>query len=138
MNDELKVLFPEGTKVQVQGETITVLPFTARKAAGALKYLIPLIKDSGAGVLDMLATSGDTVLDLIEYATGKNNVSINGTPWIDTIGLDEAAALLKAILEENSGFFVERVLPLVEAALAPESKLVTLIYSLGSKGQDGV
>lgn len=125
-----EIIAPAGQDVSLaSGETITVKPITVgqlprfvkaiRPAFGALVALAPASSSpdgeggQGAGdldpveLLDLYAEHGPAINEAITICTGMKAEAV------DSLQLDEAFELLRALWTVNRDFFVHRVLPML-------------------------
>lgn len=125
-----EIIAPTGQDVSLaSGETITVKPITVgqlprfvkaiRPAFGALVALAPASSSpdgeggQGAGdldpveLLDLYAEHGPAINEAITICTGMKAEAV------DSLQLDEAFELLRALWTVNRDFFVHRVLPML-------------------------
>ncbi len=134
--EDIAVLFP-GREVVCKGETIKVLPLYFGQYPLAAKHIKPLMaalqqsnlfmyreeaNEAGvktatfgladgwmAGLPDLLDDGGEALIQLFSFALKKPR------EWFDTLPGDEGIALAQAFFEENSDFFVKKVLPKLQA-----------------------
>ena len=121
MADDLNVLFPEGTKITIKGEEINLMPFTFGQLPKAIQLLAPITRALAAsgvnatdgvsgqlsGWVDLLASAGEDVLALLAWGIKKERC------WFDDMSTEDGVMLLRAFVEVNADFFVQKLLPLV-------------------------
>ena len=112
MADDLEVLFPD-REITVDGEILTIKPFTARewpKVIGVFQKLQPLLA-AGEGqtvdILSVFAAGADDLYTALGIAAQKP------LEWFDSVQMDDAIKLFSLVLEINQTFFVERIAPML-------------------------
>lgn len=128
MADDLNVLFP-GRELTVGGETLKVMPLTFGQLPKATKLLqsvaqataaanvisfgkgengevqFAIASDWPARLIDLLAEGGESLLEFLAFAVGKER------SWFDGLDMDDGVSVAKTVFEVNGDFFVRRVLP---------------------------
>jgi len=150
---DLDVLFPSGIPVTINGETLTVLPFTFGMLPSVTKHLVPIVnalaesglvgyvldettkmksiqisKDWAQRIPAILEAGGENVIALAALAISKPRA------FLDTVQLDEGISLVKAIVDVNMDLIAKKVLPMMPVAPAPAQDGETLSDS--SKVED--
>jgi hypothetical protein len=115
--NELEVLLPQGKQVSIKNANITITPFKFGELPKVFKAIEPISNvlfsavnggSNQIGIISsILAQGGDNVLDLMVIGSRQPR------EWIEQLEMDEGVDLLTAILEVNVGFFVQKVLPMV-------------------------
>lgn len=120
--DDLDVIAPQGREVRIGQQTFTLRPLTIGQIPPlmrALKQVTETLDGSpidvgnlgAAQLITLAADHGDTLIDAVVVATGQPlEVIASGT-------LDEFVDLFAQVVELNSDFFVQRVLPHFQATL---------------------
>lgn len=119
MATDLDVLVPEGKRISIGGEDLTILPIKLKHLPVILKALRTFIDTAktDAGVekqdwLNIFAEHSDTLLEAMAIATGKP------LSWVGDLDIDEGIEIATAVWEVNQNFFVDRVLPMLTRVLA--------------------
>lgn len=113
MSEELKTLFP-GEQIVIEGETITVKPFTFGQLPKVLGLFQKLeeefVKLQGQGknlttsaVVGLLAAGGS---DIMEVMAGSSGLSVQ---TVSNLSMDDGVNLLATVIKANQSFFVERM-----------------------------
>lgn len=113
-NDD-EVLEPMQRNVTVSGESLVITPVTIGQYpafARAVRPLVPAFAGKGdeIDVLELLAEQGDQVLDVVCVAIGRER------EWVGKMQPDAFIEVAQAVIEVNLNFFVQRLLPRIEAA----------------------
>ena len=117
MADDLEVLFPD-REITVDGEILTIKPFTARewpKVIGVFQKLQPLLAAGDGQTVDILAVFAAGADDLY---TALGIAAHKPLEWFDSVQMDDAIKLFSLVLEINQTFFVERIAPMLPDLLA--------------------
>lgn len=117
MTPELNTLFPIPQVVTINGVTLSLTPFKLGELPKVFRTIEPITKlivdamGSSDTQIDSLVKvivqGGDNILDLLAVGSRQSR------EWVDQLETDQGIQLLLAILEINSSFFVQRVLPLI-------------------------
>lgn len=129
---ELEVLFAQGKAININGVDLVIKSFKMGQLPRVFKALEPLsevMASSFTGsqvqlVTKMLAASGDSVITLLEVGSGQPR------EWVEDLDMDQSLELASAIMEVNSNFFLQRVLPILNKNL---EKSQSLKKSTGAK-----
>lgn len=122
---DLSILFPT-YNLDIGGITVSVSPFkfgqlpkAMSKAKTVFGHLAELVsqKDGSQSleiglILSAMEIGGDDLIDLIEMCSNVDR------EFIERLGVDEGIKLTGAFLEVNLSFFVQKVLPEFQTALA--------------------
>jgi len=103
-----EVFFPQGKKVMIAGEEITIMPFVLRNRVKVLRIIADVCVDLGASnpnmkpsdfprMTSMLITAaGDKLTDIYELALGKPR------EWLEeNVTLKDEVIIIEAISEVN-------------------------------------
>jgi hypothetical protein len=116
----IKLVAPSADVV-VGTETIVIKPFTFGQWPKVIKHIQDALgtKDysQGVSIPELLAESGESVLELVAIATGKPR------SWLDTVEADEGIALVAAVIQVNADTFAKKILPSLEGIGASLTKL---------------
>lgn len=117
--EELEVLSAIGETVTLSTkEQVEVRPYTFLQFAKALKHITSMTDVMQGDNLDILrafAEHADSVVDLIQLATGK---SIN---WFESLMMDDGIELAMATYRVNSDFFERKVMPKLKGFLPSQN-----------------
>lgn len=115
MTTELNKLFPLPTTLQVNGVDLSITPFKLGELPRVFKVVEPITQlimnalrssdDQMKSLSEVVIKGGDNILDLIALGARQPRT------WVDGLDMDQGVVILVAILEVNSSFFVQRVLP---------------------------
>lgn len=122
---DLSILFPT-QHLDIGGRTVSISPFkfgqlprAMAKAKHVFGHLAELVsKKEGSQSLEIglimsaMEVGGDDLIDLIVMCSNVDREFVSG------LGIDEGIKLTGAFLEVNLGFFVQKVLPEFQAAMA--------------------
>lgn len=130
---DLAVLFPNGVDVIVNGELINIKPFTFGQLPKVTQLLQPVIGSlvsSGLVAFDggdmriaddwpmrmvEIMAAGEPLVELTALAAKKDRV------FMDTIGMDDGVALVRATIEVNADMFSKKILPMVSKAVTAQA-----------------
>lgn len=129
---ELDILFAQGKPIKVNGVDLVIKSFKMGQLPRVFKALEPLsevLATSYTGsqlqlVSKMLAASGDSVITLLEVGSGQPR------EWVEDLDMEQSLELATAIMEVNSNFFLQRVLPILNKNM---EKAQSLKKSSGAK-----
>lgn len=79
-----------------------------------------LLKEADIDLYDMILRHSDSVLQLIALLTDKDR------QWVDDLAVDEFVSIFVMIVEVNTDFFLQRLLPLLSGVMAGVRKLKTM------------
>jgi hypothetical protein len=117
--DELAILFESTKSFDVNGEQITIRPFSF----GELPIVISLLKGVGSqfayyqskgtlntveGMMDVIAAGGENLIQALALNTGKDRQFFN------KISPEDGVRIMQDFLMMNIGFFTQRVLPVIK------------------------
>lgn len=108
----LEVIVPPVRTLRFAGRDVEVRPLKVGQLPGVMQALAGVDLAQGldtGGLPDLVAAHGDRVIDAVVIATRLPREAV------EEAELDEFAALLAALVEINSDFFVRRVLPALTA-----------------------
>ena len=119
--NQLDTIFPQDRIVTIKDVEINIKPFKFGKLPQVFRTIEPiaeifqqLVKEE-AGQLKLysalIARGGDNVIELIVVGSGQER------SWVCDLDLDEGIELLSAIVEVNSSFFIQKILPRLEQTL---------------------
>ncbi len=115
----LDIYTPQPWPVTVCGKTIDVLPLRVRQIPGFTRAVTPVLAPLVAGDLAaVIAVGGEDLVRAVAIATEQSE------DWLGELLPDEFLALVTAVVGVNTDFFVQRVLPALNAAT--ETTLATL------------
>ena len=127
LDNDLEILQPEDTFVEVNGEQIFVKPYTFGKLLKALKYssnLTSLFEASEDGIeptlLEAFAKHGDDVLGLLCLATDKPK------EFFDDLDAEKGLDLAILAYKVNESFFSNQLMPKIQALLPSDSQETTV------------
>lgn len=106
---------PLGGAVMFAGREIQVRPLTIGQIPGVMRALKGVDLSRGLDLADvpaLIADHGEGVMLAVSVATGVTLDEVKASP------VDEFVALLTAVIEVNADFFVQRVAPVLNGALA--------------------
>ncbi len=130
---DLETLFP-GREIAIGDKSLMLKPLSFGQLPRAAKLLQPIAKslngnglfafDGKTGVLrmasdwpmrliDIMADSGDVVMAFLALASGQD------AAWIEALAPDDGVLLARHVIEINSDFFVQKVLPVVMPKAVP-------------------
>lgn len=98
----------------VAGRGLTLTPVRLGQLPAFVRAVEPFAKQIASGHLDpfeLLADHGVNVIRALEVATREPR------DWIESLAMDDAVALVAAVLEVNADFFVQRVMPALQDAM---------------------
>jgi len=117
---DLTQIFPVPQQLTINGQVISITPFKLGEIPKVFKVIDPITKlilsalTSSENQMESLAKimvqGGENILDLLALGTRQPRT------WIDDLETDQGVQLLIKVLEVNSSFFVQRVLPLITQA----------------------
>ena len=133
MADDLEILAPTPGEVTAQGEAISLSPFffgQFPKVIGLLRQInqqisgLNLIRivTEGKKVNVELADNWPALLPQVLEVAGEPWIALLGLAinkprsWFDTLPADEGLALSRVLIQVNSDFFVQKVLPMIPVA----------------------
>jgi len=97
--------------IEVGGQVLRIAPVTIGRLPEFLAAVKPVARELAEGdILDALARNADSVINAITIGAGCDR------DWLDEQEPDALVALGSAVIEVNADFFVERLLPALEAA----------------------
>lgn len=117
--NELEVLFETTRSYEVNGETVTIRPFSF----GELPKVIALLKGVGSqfayhqskgtlnsveGIMEIVGAGGENLIQTLAINTGKPR------EFFDKISPELGVAIMQDFLIMNIGFFTNRVLPVIK------------------------
>lgn len=107
-------LIPEQRELQIGSETITVTPIKVRELTSFAKAIEPLVDDLRGGNVDymrMIIKSTENVITAASVALRKER------EWVEALEIDQLVVAVAAIIEVNSGFFINRILPSITSGM---------------------
>lgn len=107
-------LIPVQKELQIGGETITITPIKVRELTAFAKAIEPLVNDFMADDVDYLRVvikSTENVIAAVCIALRKER------DWVESLGIDQLVTLAAAIVEVNSDFFINRILPSITSGM---------------------
>lgn len=113
-NNELAVLTPVGVEVTAGGETIAITPIKVKELNALLAAIQPVLGDlikHEIDVMTLVLKSPETVIKATAIGCRKS------VDWINELGIDELARLALAVIEVNTDFFVQKVLPAAQTGM---------------------
>ncbi|SFM67288.1 DUF6631 family protein [Nitrosomonas communis] len=113
-NNELAVLTPTGVEVTAGGEAIVITPIKVKELNAFLAAIQPVLGDLIKKEIDVMALvlkSPEAVIKATAIGCRKS------VDWINELGIDELAKLALAMIEVNTDFFVQKVLPAVQTGM---------------------
>ena len=117
--NELEVLFETRKTFSVNGEDITIRPFSF----GELPIVIGLLKGVGSyfalhqqrgtlntveGMMDVISAGGENLIQALALNVGKKR------DWFNTVSPEDGVKLMEEFLVMNLSFFTNRVLPAIK------------------------
>ena len=105
---DLETLIPQGTLVQVAGETIAISPLKVGQLPAFLRVISPVMAQLSQPQINWLALfgeRGDDLLNAIGIAVKKPR------EWVDDLAADDALLLAAKVMEVNADFFTRTVIP---------------------------
>jgi len=115
---DFAVIAPASRPVRFAGSALEILPLKVGQLPGVMRALqgIDLAQGLDTAVLPaLIAEHGERIIEAAVIATRVPREEIENAE------LDEFAALLAALIEVNSDFFVQRVVPALTARTAAQS-----------------
>lgn len=115
MGDGLEILQPRSRQVSFAGETIAVRPLTIGQILAVRRALDGVDVSGGFGVDEipkLLLAHSDQVLNALAAAVNLSR------PTIEAADAAELLDLLVAVIEENTDFFVRRLIPSLRGVVA--------------------
>lgn len=113
-NNELAVLTPTGVLVTAGGETIAITPIKVKELNAFLTAIQPVLGDLIKQEIDVMALvikSPEAVIKATAIGCRKP------VDWINELNIDELAKLALAVIEVNTDFFVQKILPAVQTGM---------------------
>ena len=117
--DELEVLFESTKQYTINGEILTIRPFSF----GELPIVISLLKGVGShfayhqqkgtvtsveGIMDIISAGGENLIQALALNTSKPREFFN------KISPEDGVRIMQDFLMMNIGFFTNRVLPVIK------------------------
>jgi hypothetical protein len=117
--DEMPVLFENTMSFDINGEVVTIRPFSF----GELPIVISLLKGVGSqfayyqqkgtlntveGMMDVIAAGGENLIQALALNTGKPREFFN------KISPEDGVRIMQDFLMMNISFFTQRVLPVIK------------------------
>jgi len=117
--DEIAILFETTKSFDINGEQITIRPFSF----GELPVVISLLKGVGSqfayyqakgtlntveGMMDVIAAGGENLIQALALNTGKPREFFN------SISPEDGVRIMQDFLMMNLSFFTQRVLPVIK------------------------
>lgn len=122
MSNELQQLFPVGKTIRICDENLTIKPFKFGELPRVFKAIEPITGSLGALlqtrnpditlIANLIGEGGESIMDLMCIAAKVPRSKL------DEMEMDEGVELLVSIFEVNADFFIQKVLPLVNAKMA--------------------
>ena len=111
---DLQVLAPPTSAVDVGGEHLTLSPLVLGELPAMLKAVQPFAQQlqGEPDWLTLLCQHSDALLQALSMASRRPR------EWIDALSIDDALTLAAAVFEVNADFFIQRLVPTLQA-LAP-------------------
>ena len=111
---DLQVLAPLTSDVTVGGEHLTLTPIVLGELPVLIKAVQPFAQQlqGKPDWLALLCQHSDAILRALSIASRRPR------EWIDALSIDDALSLAAAVFEVNADFFIERLVPTLQA-LAP-------------------
>lgn len=136
MND-LEKMTPAGVQVKVGGENVTVSPIRVKELPQLMRVAKPFEADLNrkiegkADIIRMLAAHPDSLIEAVAICCRKP------IEWVDALELDEFVQVALAVIEVNFDFFIQKVLPAVEAGMQNLGGKLDGLNSISSSGRQG-
>lgn len=121
MSTELAQLFPTGKEIRINDENLTIKPFKFGELPRVFKAIEPLTASLSKmfvekqvdinSIAQMIAEGGDSVIDLMVVGSKKPR------EWVAELEMDGGVDLLITIIEVNADFFIQKVLPQMNAKM---------------------
>lgn len=121
MSTELTQLFPTGKEIRISDENLTIKPFKFGELPRVFKAIEPLTASLSKmfvekqvdinTIASMIADGGDSVIDLMVIGSKKPR------EWVTELEMDEGVELLVSVIEVNADFFIQKVLPQMNAKM---------------------
>ena len=109
--------------VKAGGETFTVVQFDTYQTLKAMGSLFKIVKslqgDGAVNVIEAFALVPDAVVDVVAVGIRRD------VDFIMALPPDETIALASAVLDANTSFFIERVLPAVSKLASKITKTIS-------------
>lgn len=133
MNEGLETLLPQAIVVQAGGETLHISPITVRELPAFISAVEPLLARaaSGIAITALLLLNADAVIQTATIGARKPR------EWIDSLRTDELIDIAEAVATVNADFFVQRLLPKLEAAGERLSAALDGWNSMRASGRQG-
>lgn len=127
---DFKTFPPAPMVVTVAGVDVELTPIRLGELPRLLAAVRPLADEfsSNPDWMALLSRHGEAVLDLLTIATRRERA------WINDLPLDDAVQLAAAVFEVNADFFVQRVVPAVQAAA---DRIQPILSSAGMRSSLG-
>lgn len=107
-------LIPVQKSLQIGDETLTVTPIRVRELTAFAKAITPLVNDLRADEVDymgMIVNSTENILSAACIALRKER------DWVEALEIDQLVTIIAAIIEVNSDFFINRILPSITSGM---------------------
>lgn len=121
MSNELTALFPTGKQISICGENLTIKPFKFGELPKVFKAIEPITGTLGSllqsrspditVIANLISEGGESIMDLMCIAAKVPRSKL------DEMEMDDGVELLVSIFEVNADFFIQKVLPLVNAKM---------------------
>lgn len=121
MSTELAQLFPTGKEISISDANLTIKPFKFGELPKVFKAIEPLTPTLSrmfvekqadvSTIASMIAEGGDSVIDLMVVGSKQPR------EWVTELEIDEGVELLVSIIEVNADFFIQKVLPRMNAKM---------------------
>ncbi len=112
--DDAKTFFPDGKKITIQGEEVTIKPFVLKTRMVVLKLITEILReaveknpdlanaDTKTAGIALINTAGERIIELYEIVLKKEKV------WLENLTMPDELRILKAISEVNDFPFLLR------------------------------
>jgi hypothetical protein len=130
---DLDILVPAPAVVEIDGELLEITPLRVGELSAMLRAVGPFAEEliGEPDFLRLLTEHGEAVIEAVAVAARRPK------EWVDRLLVDEAIRLATVVFEVNADFFVQRVVPAVQAAAARLNKAPAgAMPSSGSSASD--
>lgn len=114
--EELEVLYPQNKSISIKGVDLTIQPFKFGQLQSVFKTIEPVAQifaqlvdreqnNQIQVITSIITNGGDNIRDFLVIGTKQSK------EWVDDLEVDEAIEVLTALVEVNTGFFIQKILP---------------------------
>lgn len=107
---EIDTVIPQPTVLEIKGEQINVFPLKVKQIPQVTKYLKAIgayvdITGEDIDILEVLSKTPDDAMGLLSVALDRP------LEWVGELDLHEMSRAISVLIEVNSDFFIQAVLP---------------------------